>query len=187
MELIIKASIMKCFVLLILTALPLAGYSQIDSGKEAKLEHLNKFLRRTYDEFKEVEWIEDKKTTKYPHTSYIFSLYLGKSGDRVWPRLKIKYTGENWIFIEGYDIKTDNNKYTITPNSDIERDNSAGWVWEHYDFQPDESQLKMIEDIANSKTAKIRFSGSQSFSDRVINEKEKEALRRILEVYDIYN
>ena len=73
-----------------------------------------------YDDMEEILWTFDKETTQFTSFKNNFSLYLGKrdSEDITFAQLAIFYTSNEWLFIEKYIIKTDNNSYTVNGNQE---------------------------------------------------------------------
>src|SRR5690606_9348659 len=106
----------------------------------------------------------DNRTPVYTNINFIYP-YIGQRGNSYWMSLKFQYTSDSWLFINTARIKTDNSDYTII--GDFERDNHSK-IWEWYDEPVGPSELKMLEDIANSKIVKVRYEGSQYYKDRTI-------------------
>ena len=149
----------------------------------AQTDKLLEGLRKSKDEFQKTTFYYDPSSTKYNNANALY-LYLGRDeSDNVWPRLTIQYAGENWLFIEAYQILIDGQTRTILPEEKIKRDNSGGEVWEVVDKTPNDRDIFILGEIANSKVAKIRYEGREKVFDRVITDKEKKALKRILEIY----
>ena len=148
------------------------------SNSEQKAKARAKLLKKI-DEITGVTYYYDRTTPKYNQSNNI-SLYIASQGNSDQVRLRIRFTAEDWLFIESYIIKADDQKFTITPLS-IERDNSGGQVWEWSDEQAIREDLEMAKVIANSKKAVIRYNGQQYYKDRTITAAEKSALKHILE------
>lgn len=108
--------------------------------------------------------------------------------DNTLPLLRMKpiYFGDNWIFYESIKIMVDDVIVyeRAFKRSDIVRDNSAGSVWETADFVAKESELGVLKAIANSKSATIRFSGTERRHDHEVTSKERKNIRRILDAYE---
>lgn len=150
----------------------------------AQTDKLLEGLRKSKDEFQKTAFYHDPNTTKYNNINAIY-LYLGRDeSDNVWPRLTIQYAGENWLFIQAYQILIDGQTRTILPEEKIKQDNSGGEVWEVVDKTPNAQDMYILSEIANSKVAKIRYEGRERVFDRVISDKEKKALKRVLEIYN---
>ncbi len=156
-----------------------------DRLEKERLTNATKKLRTKYDDIKGITWYYDKGTPKYNNYNS-FHLYLGKEKtEKPWLRVKIQYTSDDWLFIKSYVIKTDSNSYTIsTSYGEVEKDNGSGDIWEWYDVPMDNRLFKIVKDVINSKTVKLRHNGKQYYKDRTISEKEKQGLQNILDAYE---
>lgn len=153
--------------------------------KEAALAN----LRKEYDEVREMSFYYDSSTTQYVNRNSIH-LYIGKSEKlgNSWLNFKIQYTGEDWVFVDSYIIKTDNNSYTIRPEYyEISRDNDYGEVWEYYDTNATEDTIEMVRDIISSNKTIVRHQGDEKHFDYIVTSNEKKALQNILDAFDIIN
>lgn len=153
--------------------------------KEQRLANATKNLKSDHDDIKGITWYRDKTTTTYNNRNSLH-LYMGKSkNNSPWLRFRIQYTGNDWLFIESYVIKTDTDTYTIhTSYGDVERDNGYGGIWEWYDITLDRQTYRIIKDIIHSKSVKIRHNGKQYYKDRTITQTEKKALENMLDAYE---
>lgn len=142
-------------------------------------------LHTETDEITEVTWYRDKSSSEYVDENS-FHIYFGKKDDSGPSlRLRIQYEDDNWLFIEKYIIKTDDDTYTIYTNyGDVNRDNGGGRIWEWLDIPVSENQYEMLKSIATSEKAIIRHEGDQYYDDRTLSNKEKEAIKNVLEAYE---
>lgn len=146
--------------------------AQNKKNREIALSHLDK----KYDDIKNITWYKDKTSTKYRNEN-AFYLYFSPNN----LRLVIQYYADNWLFIDNYIIKADDKIYTI--NGRVERDNgNGGKIWEWIDINVN-NKIEILTNIANSSNAKIRFNGKQYYEERIITEREKEAMKNILISY----
>lgn len=152
--------------------------------EEQRIANALKNMRKKYDEVTEITWFYDKTSPQYTNRNSFF-LYIGQdSKNNRWLRLRIQYTGDDWVFIEKYIIKCDDSSYTIdTEYQEVKRDNSGGAVWEWLDKSPSQSELDMINSIIKSKKTILRCKGDQYHYDREISQNEKQALQSILDAY----
>ena len=67
------------------------------------------------------------------------------------------------------------------------RDNSGGSVWEWRQLQNREIDINMLEDMMNSNSVTIRLKGRQYYDDRELTYNEKEALKQIIPIYNLYS
>lgn len=157
---------------------------QKENEEKEKLANATKKLRTSYDDIKGITWYYDKGTPKSASVNSLY-VYMGKaSSGTPWLRFTIQYASSDWLFIEKYIIKTDNNSYTITTSrNEVERDNGYGGIWEWYDVKLDQNLYNIIKDIISSKNVKIRYNGKQYYKDRTVTEKEKKGLQNILDAY----
>jgi hypothetical protein len=156
-----------------------------EKAEKERLANATKKLRTSVDEIKGITWYYSKGTPQY--TNYnSFHLYMGKENNgKPWLRFRIQYTADDWLFIESYVIKTDNNSYTISPShGEVETDNGSGGIWEWYDVQLDSKLYNIVKDVITSKSVKLRHNGKQYYKDRTINEKEKQGLQEILNAFE---
>lgn len=161
--------------------------AKIEKAKAEKerLANATKKLRTKYDDIKGITWYYDKGTPQY--TNYnSFHLYMGKEKTgKPWLRFRIQYTADDWLFIQSYVIKTDNDSYTIsTSYGEVETDHGSGDIWEWYDVPMNNRLYNIVKDIIKSKTVKLRHNGKQYYKDRTITEKEKQGLQNMLDAYE---
>lgn len=146
-----------------------------------KMESAAKKLSKEYDKFENITWYQDPSSPRSNATNNI-KVYIGRKDREVWLRYKISYTGENWLFIESYQLMVDGTSHTIIPTS-VDRDNSS-IVWEWMDAPVNSSQLELLKSIAYSKDAKIRYEGPKYRHDRTITAKEKSAIKNVLAAFE---
>lgn len=139
-----------------------------------------KTFKKNEDEFKGISFYRDPRTPNYTNVNFIYP-YIGKKGDDFWLRLKLQYASDDWLFINKGILLVDGEQYTITGT--WERDNNSG-IWEWLDMQVGQSERIILDRIANSETAKVRYEGTQYHDDRTITKKEKDIIKKTLEIYD---
>lgn len=155
-----------------------------EEANKKRLARATSKMRKNTDEMKEITWYRDRNTTRYNNVNS-FHLYMGKKENgSPWLRLRIQYKGDDWLFIDNYNIKTDNDTYDVRPTERIERDNGVGGIWEWYDESLNSRTYSMIQDIITSKSVKIRHNGKQYYRDRRISSREKSALKNVLDAYE---
>jgi len=54
------------------------------------------------------------------------------------------------------------------------------------EYTNENAVIKIFRDIAQSKTAKLRYNRNDHVSDRTITSSEKAAIKTILDLYDLY-
>lgn len=165
-----------------------AEKKKAEEEKKAALQHAIDNMRTKKDDFTGTTWYYDKSTTSYLNKNS-FHIYIGKSKDsKPWLRLKIQYCGDEWLIIQSYAINVDGTIYTIEPGLfDVETDFDFNKFWEWYDTDVNTDEFEMLNAIANSKKAVIRFKGSQYYDDREITSAEKQAIKNVLNAYEALN
>lgn len=155
-----------------------------EKAEKERLTNAKKKLRTKFDDIKGITWYYDKGTPYYTNDNS-FHLYMGKEeSGKPWLRFRIQYAAEDWLFIQSYVIKTDNESYTIsTSYGEVETDNGIGGIWEWYDVPMDNKLYSIVKDVIKSKTVKLRHNGKQYYNDRTISEKEKKGIQNILDAY----
>lgn len=153
------------------------------AAEQERIAEATKKMRSETDTVRGITFYEDKTTTQYTNANS-FHLYIGKNENRIWMRLRIQYTDDDWLFIENFVIKADDQRYNILATySDIERDNASGSVWEWYDGPVELSDIAMVKAIIAAKSATLRYNGQQYYFDREITAAEKQALQNVLDAF----
>lgn len=154
-------------------------------AKEKEKEAVLSQLTSKTDEVEGITWYQSKKQPKYINTRSYVLPYIGQNSSSTWLRLKCNYTGDDWVFFEKIIFVVDGEKYTKYFNyRDIHRDNDAGDVWEVADFAPDNSDIKMLEAIANSTETIIRFEGDDRRFDMTVKSDDKQGIKDVLTAYE---
>jgi hypothetical protein len=139
-------------------------------------------LSKRFDSFQDVTWYSSPSSPRYRNANG-FYLYFGVSGTSKLPlRLVMQYYSSDWLFIESAKVNVDGSVYSLSA-TDWERDNDSN-IWEWSDEVLDDRAL--IEQIIKSKSAVIRFEGSQYYDTRTISSSQKAALKQVLEAYDAF-
>lgn len=154
--------------------------AQINSERRKKAEEELSSFRKKEDEFEGTTFYQDPRTPYYTNVNFIYP-YIGNKGNYYWLRLKFQYSADDWLFINHAIILVDGDKFTVTGN--WERDNDTG-IWEWLDMSVQDSEHLILERIANSKSAKIRYVGDKYYDDRTITSKEKSIIKKTLDIYD---
>lgn len=159
------------------------GIAEKEAAEAERIATATSKMRSDTDEVRDVTFYKDKSTPQYYDVNS-FHLYIGKKGNNVWLRLRIQYTGDDWLFIEKYTIRADDQRFDIDADYfDIERDNGFGAVWEWYDGLVDKRMISIIQAIIDSEKTVLRYEGKQYYSDRTITATEKQALQNVLDAF----
>lgn len=156
-----------------------------EKAERDRIANATKKMRTKKDDVRGITWYYDKSTPQY--TNYnSFHVYMGKREDGVpWLRFRIQYAADDWLFIQSYIIKTDNDTYTInTSYGEVETDNGYGGIWEWYEVAMDNKLYNIVKDVIKSQKVTLRHNGKQYYKDRTISAKEKQGLQNVLDAYE---
>lgn len=154
-----------------------------------KQEALNKELKKfnsEVDKVAGVTWYEPKCMPRYINTRCYVLPYLGREDRLTYMRLKLVYTGDDWVFFDKVIFHIDGEReYMTFKYFDIKRDNAYGEVWEVADVLVTATEKELIEKIANSKETIVRFQGDEYYYDYTVPNNDKIGMKQILNVYNI--
>jgi hypothetical protein len=151
--------------------------------KQEKLKALNK-LRKNHDDVSGNTWYKNPYFTHY-NNKYLTSIYLGQSGSSEWLRLKMSYTGDDWIFFENAYLSYDGNTKEIPFDKydNKETDHDGGVVWEWIDVSVSSDVEAFLREFAKSKNAKMRLTGKYT-KTRTLTYNERRGILDVLKGYD---
>lgn len=157
----------------------MSEYDKVSKLKQEQVQISLSKLSKRYDKFQDTTWYTSPNSPRYRNYN-AFYIYFGVSENSKLPlRLVVQYESDDWLFIDSAAINVDGQNYDIY--GDWERDNNSR-IWEWIDEKLEDKE--MIEAIIKSKSAVIRFEGSQYYNTRTISPAQKNALRDILLAYD---
>ena len=151
--------------------------------KERRTQLLASFISER-DEVQDLTWYTPSSAPKYVNDRCAIYPYLSKTDSgTVSLRLKVVYTGDNWLFLSGviFDIDGQNNLLSYA-QGDYYRDNAWGDVWEVIDKEANETDKNLLRSVANSEKTIIRFQGSLYHYDMTVSQAEKKAIQDTLEL-----
>jgi tetratricopeptide (TPR) repeat protein len=156
-----------------------------EAARNAKYVSALRGMRVQKDKFNEITFYTDRTTPYYADNSK-FYLYIGKrAGSEPYLRMEVRYSDDDWLFVDRAEIKVDGSVYDFElSSSDWDRDNGSGDIWEWADVPATEYHLTIIDKVINSKSAVIRFTGSQYYDDRSISSTQKRAFVNVLNAYE---
>jgi len=151
--------------------------------KEKRVTDTLKKLRKKRDDMEEMTLYCDQ-TSPTSRSQNGFYVCFGRTDDMRLTNLYlvVQYYGDEWLFIESFDIKVDGNKFK--KYAGFERDNYTE-VWEWCMIELDSSDLDMIRSIACSKETKVRLNGNQYYKDVKLTRTQKKALENVLLAYEL--
>lgn len=141
-------------------------------------------LSARYDKKDKILWYRDGSSPEFESASG-FYLYLGKRDDEVWMRIRVQFSGAEYLFVNQLLIETDNNGYSFVPKEQVQRNHGNNLVWEWMDESFDPEMYDMFHDMAYAKKTNIRFMGTNSFEERALSAEEKEAMKKVLNAYTL--
>lgn len=156
------------------------------ADREARAKAALSKLKADYDKVEGTTWYEPSAMPKYIDTRSYVLPYIGrKDSGHSWLRLKMNYTGDNWIFWTDITFVIDGERhYKSFSYYDITRDNDSD-VWEYADISVSDSDIELLTKIANSKETIVRFEGDNRQKDITISAADKTAIKQVLDAYAI--
>lgn len=161
---------------------------QLKKTNKKRADYLYTKMRIKEDAIAGITWFTDKSSPNYLNTNAFYA-YIGRDINyKAWLRLIIRYCGDDWLFINKIIINVDGENYQITENEydEFKSDNSGGQVWEYVDRKVTDSEYEIIKKVSESTKANVRFSGKQYYKDITISQQQKQALKNIVELYEIF-
>jgi tetratricopeptide (TPR) repeat protein len=156
-----------------------------EAAKNAKYLSALRSMRTQKDSFNGITFYTDRTTPYYADNSK-FYLYIGqRAGSEPYLRMEVRYSDDDWLFVKYAEIKIDGSVYDFDiSSSEWETDNGSGDIWEWADVSPTSDHLDIINKVIKSKSAVIRFTGSQYYDDRTISLTQKRAFVNVLNAYE---
>jgi hypothetical protein len=138
-------------------------------------------LNSRTDEIEGITWYSPDPAHNYHSAVY---LYIGrKATGQPWLRWKIRYYGDDWLFIRRYRIKIDDAEaVTVMPSKEIKRENSDGSVWETFDESADD-HADILNQILAGNTTHLRLEGSEGYKDIQLGPEQLQRMRDVLLVF----
>jgi hypothetical protein len=157
---------------------------RIEKGiaEKTRIDTATRNMSKEYDEVRELTFYKDRSTPILGNHLY---LYFSKKDNSVFgPFIYIQYQAEEWLFINKYIFKINDETYEIEPSlNEVSRDNSSSSIWETYNQPLTKEQLSFILKIIESKKTIIRHSGSDHYRDRVITQEEKTRMKNVVDAF----
>lgn len=96
---------------------------------------------------------------------------------------RVLYTGNDWLFSKKFLIYQNDKKF-IKSNIDFIREVKYG-VREYYNFITDNNYVDYIKNLTDTDDTLIRFYGEHKNSDKAINSKKINRMKKIIRLYEI--
>jgi hypothetical protein len=146
-----------------------------------EFKKLYKGSRKKGDEFSESKYLFDPSSPRYINANGVYC-YIDDIKPKPELHFKLQYYADDWLFIDQVIINT--NGTNATYDWEFERDNGDGMIWEWYDESVyDPSTDQTLIDIANAKTAKVKFSGEHYYNVKIITPAQRMAIKKMLKIY----
>lgn len=146
-------------------------------------------MRRTYDDVREIAFYQDRTIpVTNSRDKRVFAYIVHSKGSEPRLRLKIRYSGDDWLFVRSYTFKVDGQTFNVSPDglNDVERDNSAySGIWEWYDTPAGPFETELLRALARSQSATLRYNGDTYYSDRTVSSAEKQAIQRTFAALEV--
>ncbi|MGI8600220.1 MAG: hypothetical protein ACR2KB_13280 [Chitinophagaceae bacterium] len=147
------------------------------------IKELKKSVFETNDEFSDITWVKPKTSPKYRNANGIYCYFGMRDNTPFTFRFVIQYYAEDWLFIKNYRFVIDGTPYRFSPEN-VQTDNGyGGKIWEWSDDRITSTDLELIKGLANAKTAKIRFDGTQYYKEKTITAKQLKDIKTIYQLY----
>ena len=138
-------------------------------------------LNSRTDAIEGTTWYSPDPAHNYQTAVY---LYIGQNQtERPWLRWRIRYHGEDWLFIQRYRVKIDDAEaVTVLPTSEIKRENRGGEVWETFDEQAEE-HAHVLNQMLAGNTTHLRMEGRERYKDIELGPEQLQRMRDVLLVF----
>jgi len=145
-----------------------------------------KKMRIVRDDDQGITWYYNKHISHFVYKNSLES-YIGQSDNgNTWLRMRIYYSGEKPLNIQGYEIYADDRIYPIkTKYGTLEKGSGPGGAWEWFDMQVHSKDLEVLKAAMTANRAAVRYIGGEESSDRVLPEGEKSRLLDIIKALEV--
>lgn len=155
-----------------------------EQEKQERLQAVNK-LKKERDDVQNITWYYNPYFTHYADRNLV-SVYMGQTPSNIWLRIKMSYTGSDWIFFEkaylSYDGRT--REFPFEKYKDKESDNAGGYVWEWIDLSVSDDDLAFLKNMVNGTSVKMQLTGKYT-KTRTVSAKEIKAIKEMIMAYEV--
>lgn len=166
------------------------SYSQTetltDSVITIKNVDMSKFTKKDFkrctmehDAFDDVTTIKSSRLYFVP----ILDIHLIIKNNILIPYLQISYKGDEWLFIDNFDIKYDDKRYSFSLNNTNRKIVTGSTILEKNFLPINEEILKVLEAVSNAKSVEYRFYGENGTITKKFNRYDKKGLESMLNAY----
>lgn len=166
-----------------------AGIAAEAARRQREQERAMAGMVKDRDDMRGLTVWRDRATPRTVNSrSWVGAYIVERDGQAPYLRMVIYYKASDWLFIERYMVKVDENNHRFLPDDygadAVERDNGYGGIWEWWDVSAEGARLAFLRKLANASTATVRYDGRQYYHDREISSAERAALKRTLIAFD---
>ncbi|MBQ7089593.1 MAG: hypothetical protein IJN82_00575 [Clostridia bacterium] len=163
-----------------------AAEKKLATLQKAEREQMLEQFSSSYSSADGITWYQPKAMPEFIDERSFIMPYLGRTDDTFWVRLVINYVGKEWIYFDEVTVVVDGEEYDdVLEDFPVERDSEGELAWETADFMAGNDDLILLKSIADSDTAVIRFEGEKESFDLTVSSIDKQAIRQVLEAYDV--
>ncbi len=156
---------------------------KIDS---AKIKELEAYFNIKKDEFDpdELVWYRPKSAPKYTNQNGIYCYFQSNNGIPSNLRLRLQYYADNWLFFNKVQFSIDGKAYEFIPMNTETDSGNGGLIWEWFDEYMGKSNTRLLDALANAKSAKMKLIGRQYHDIKTISSTEIKDIKRTLDLYE---
>jgi len=133
----------------------------LTEAEKQEAQTLLHVLNSKKDDIEGITWYSPEDGYKSAVYFYIGKKEVGEP----WLRWKIRYYGDDWLFIRRYRIKLDDAEaVSLVPTKDLKRDTGSGSVWETFD-ESASSHTHLINQMLSSRSVYLRMEGTEGVRD----------------------
>ncbi len=159
--------------------------STVTSIDTVKVKELEKSFRIKEDEFSNnnKKRYKPKSAPIYTNANGIYCYFQTENGTPGNLRFRLQYYNEDWLFFSRVQFSIDGKAYEYIP-LDTETDSGyGGYIWEWFDESVLESDMELINALANAKSAKMKLIGQQYYDTRTISQAQINGFKQTLALY----
>jgi hypothetical protein len=155
---------------------------EIDS---VKIKELDKYFNSVRDEFdtNALVWYKPKSAPKYTNRNGIYCYFQSNNEMPSNLRLRMQYHADDWLFIQKVQFSIDGNAFEFIPKDTENDSGNGGRIWEWFDEGMGISNTKLLNALANAKSAKMKLIGRQYYKVITITNNQIRDIKRSLDLY----
>ena len=163
---------------------------QILTSAESEYKNISKNnllskMRSETDKVQNCTFYYPKSSPYYADVRSYVLPYIGYNNTSAWLCMQCDYVGSDWTFWDNLIFVIDGETHSKNVSYfDVDRQSSYPKVFEYYNCALDTTDIELFRKIADSKETIIRFDGNYRY-DLTVSESDKNAIRDVLELYDI--